>query len=153
MTILDKISKNMKQSDIIVSVVLLSYILLDFKPPVSVAIFIDENILAQASIYALALGVFMHYHPIVGVLSLFAAHEIVKRSKVSTGGQAVFKYLPSQDKINNTLTALNDSFMNDITLEEELVSKMAPLVMDGPSSPPSYVPVLESTNATLLSEL
>lgn len=150
MTLLDKISNNMKQSDIIVSTILLLYILMDFKPPVSIAIFIDENILAQMAIYGLALGVFMYYHPIVGVIALFAANEVVKRSKVSTGGQAVFKYLPSQDKMDSTLTSLNQY---PVTLEEEVVSTMAPLVLDGPSGPPSYEPILESTNATLLSEL
>jgi hypothetical protein len=107
MRLLDKITKDMKQSDIVVSAILLLYILMDFKPPVSIAIFIDENILAQMAIYGLALGVFMYYNPIVGVIALFAANEVVKRSKVSTGGQAVFKYLPSQDKMDNTLTALN----------------------------------------------
>jgi len=149
MSLLDKITKDMKQSDIVVSAILLLYILMDFKPPVSIAIFIDENILAQLAIYGLALGVFMYHSPIVGVVALFAANEVVKRSKVSTGGQAVFKYLPSQDKMDDTLTALNQY---PVTLEEELVSTMAPLVLDGPSGPPSYVPVLEPTNATLLSD-
>lgn len=150
MTPFNKITQNFNQSDVIISIILIIIIFIDLKPNTSLAIIIDENILAQIFIYCIALYTFIKFHPIVGVLSLFAANEIIKRSKSSTGGQAAFKYLPSQNKINDTLTSLNQ---HDVTLEEEIVSTMAPLVIDGPTSPPSYEPILESTNATLLTDL
>jgi len=142
--------KGMNTINMVISFVLILYILLNIKPPVGFAIMIDESILAQILIYLFGLGVTIYYNPLVGVLTLFAAHELIRRSTTSTNGQAVYKYLPSQDKMDSTLNSLNQF---PITLEEQVVSTMAPLVLDGPSGPPSYVPVLDKSNSSLLSEV
>ena len=150
MNFLNKI-KGMTQLDMLVSVLLLAYVFFDnIKPPVQLAILIDESILAQIVIYLLGLGVTIYYNPVVGALTLFAGYEMIRRSKTSTNGQAVYKYLPSQDKKNKTLNALNQF---PVTLEEQVVSTMAPLVLDGPSGPSSFVPILDKTNASLLSDV
>ena len=149
MNFLNKI-KGMRSFDIVVSLLLLSYILLNIRPPVNLAIMIDESILAQIVIYLVGLGVTIYYNPLVGVLTLFASYELIRRSSVKTNGEAVRKYIPSQDKVNRTLNALNQY---PITLEEQVVATMAPLVLDGPSGPPSYVPVLDQSNSSLLSDL
>ena len=142
--------KNMTSYNKFISILLVFFIFLKLKPPVDLAILIDESILAQILIYLFGLGVTIYYNPLVGVLTLFASYELIRRSKVSTNGQAVYKYLPSQDKRDKTLNALNQF---PITLEEQVVSTMAPLVLDGPSGPPPYVPVLDKSDASLLSDL
>lgn len=138
------------QLDMFISILLASYIFLKMKPPVQLAILIDESILAQILIYLFGLGVTIYYNPLVGALTLFASYELIRRSTTKTNGQAVYKYLPSQHKKDETLNALNQF---PITLEEEVVSTMAPLVLDGPSGQPSFVPVLDKSNSTLLSDL
>jgi hypothetical protein len=142
--------KNITSADMVISAVLILYIFLNIRPPVELAVLIDESILAQILIYLFGIGVTIYYNPLVGVLTLFASHELIRRSKTSTNGEAVYKYLPSQDKMDKTLTALNQF---PITLEEQVVSTMAPLVIDGPSGPPPYVPVLDQSNSSLLSDV
>lgn len=150
MNFLSKI-KGMRQFDMVISVLLVAYILFEkIRPPVQLAIMIDESNLAQILIYLFGLGVTVYYNPIVGVLTLFAAYEMIRRSKTSTHGEAVYKYLPSQDKVDKTLNSLNQF---PITLEEQVVSTMAPLVLDGPAGPSSYLPVLDKTDASLLTEV
>jgi len=150
MRFLNKIN-GMNQFDMVISFLLIVYILFeDMRPPHGLAIIIDESILAQILIYLFGLGVTLYYNPIVGVLTLFASYEMIRRSKTSTNGEAVYKYLPSQDKVDTTLNSLNQFH---ITLEEQVVSTMAPLVLDGPVGPASYLPVLDKTEASLLSEL
>lgn len=149
MNFLNKI-KGMNTMSMVVSFVLILYILLNVKPPVGLAIMIDESILAQILIYLFGLGVTIYYNPLVGVLTLVAGYEFIRRSSSNTNGQAVYKYLPSQDKMDQTLNSLNQF---PVTLEEQVVSTMAPLVLDGPSGPPSYVPVLDKSESTLLSDI
>ena len=150
MNFLNKI-KGMSQFDMVISVLLIVYILFqDIRPPVGLAIIIDESILAQIFIYLFGLGLTVYYNPIIGALTLFASYEMIRRSKTTTNGEAIYKYLPSQDKVDRTLNSLNQF---TITLEEQVVSTMAPLVLDGPSGPASYVPVLDNTEASLLSEV
>lgn len=150
MNFLNKI-KGMTQFDMVVSVLLLAYVLFEnIRPPVKLAIIIDESVLAQILIYLFGLGVTVYYNPIVGALTLFASYEMIRRSKTTTNGEAVYKYLPSQDKTNKTLNALNQF---PVTLEEQVVSTMAPLVLDGPAGPASFVPVLDKSNASLLSDV
>lgn len=150
MKFLNKI-KGMSQFDMVVSALLVVYILLEkIRPPVKLAVMIDESILAQILIYLFGLGVTIYYNPIVGALTLFASYEMIRRSKTTTNGEAVYKYLPSQDKTDKALNALNQF---PVTLEEQVVATMAPLVLDGPAGPSSYVPVLDKTNATLLSDV
>ena len=143
--------KGMRQFDMVISVLLVAYILFEsVRPPVQLAIMIDESILAQILIYVFGLGVTVYYNPVVGALTLFSSYELIRRSKTTTGGEAVYKYLPSQDKIDQSLTSLNQF---SITLEEQVVSTMAPLVLDGPSGPASYLPVLDKSDASLLTEV
>lgn len=142
--------KGMTSINMVISFVLILYILLDIRPPVGLAIMIDESILAQILLYLFGLGVTIYYNPLVGVLTLFASHEFIRRSTTNTNGEAVYKYLPSQDKMDETLNSLNQF---PITLEEQVVSTMAPLVLDGPSGPPSYVPILDKSDSSLLSDI
>lgn len=150
MNFLNKIKK-MTQFDMVISALLLVYVLFEnIRPPVKLAIMIDESVLAQILIYLFGLGVTVYYNPIVGALTLFASYEMIRRSKTTTNGEAVYKYLPSQDKTDKTLNALNQF---PVTLEEQVVATMAPLVLDGPAGPSSFVPVLDKSNASLLSEV
>jgi len=70
-------------------------------------------------------------NPIVGVIGLFAAYELIQRSSQRTGTSAIQRYLPSQMKKDGHFSAFNQF---PVTLEEEVVANMAPLVVsEGPS--------------------
>ena len=84
----------------------------------------------------------MHANPILAVLGLFVAFDLVRRSSESTGIDALKKYLPTEEKKQSQFTAFNQY---PYTLEQEVVKKMAPIIQSGSTlSKPTYMPLLEN---------
>jgi len=81
----------------------------------------------------ITLYVFMNYSPILGVVFLFVAYEIVRRSARINNRVPMILHTPSQAKKDAELAEMNPSPAT--TLEEELVGQMAPV---GKSSLISY---------------
>jgi hypothetical protein len=131
----------MKQHEILLLILLVTYIVFNVRTPETLAKIISENILAQGVVYLIALSLFRYSKPVIGVLGLIAAYELVQRSKQRSGRKAVQKYLPSQDKMNSALNAFNQF---PPTLEEEVVATMAPIVRNGPVGAASFVPILDN---------
>ena len=75
----------------------------------------------------------MHFHPILGVVFLFVAYEIVRRSARVNNRVPMIHYTPSQAKKDAELAEMNPSAPT--SLEEQVVAQMAPI---GKSSPISY---------------
>ncbi|NBO42316.1 MAG: hypothetical protein EBU92_12545, partial [Betaproteobacteria bacterium] len=69
----------------------------------------------------IALSFFTHSHPVVGVLGLFAAYVLIRRSSISS---AIEAYIPSEERKSNELSILNQF---PVTLEEQIVALRAPL--------------------------
>jgi len=81
----------------------------------------------------ITLYVFMNYSPILGVVFLFVAYEIVRRSARINNRVPMILHTPSQAKKDTELAEMNPPTAT--TLEEELVGQMAPV---GKSSLISY---------------
>jgi hypothetical protein len=85
---------------------------------------------------------FIHANPILAVLALFVAFDLLRRASETTGIDALKRYLPTEEKKSSQFTAFNQY---PYTLEQEVVKKMAPIVQNGSSlSKASYMPVLEN---------
>lgn len=76
------------------------------------------------------------------MIALYAAYELIQRSSITTGSAAINKYLPSQLKMDKHLSAFNQF---PVTLEEEMVKQMAPLIDQSASNNLNYVPVSDKT--------
>jgi hypothetical protein len=101
-----------------------------------------DTIYGNIVIVIIAIILFSNSHPVVGTLSIVAAYFLIKRSSVSTGSFAIQKYLPSEESRSDDFTKFNEV---SITLEEQMVSKMAPLVSHSGKYPePNYKPVLDT---------
>lgn len=84
----------------------------------------------------------MNGHPILAVLGLFVAFDLMRRSSSATGIDALKRFLPTEEKKASQFTAFNQY---PYTLEQEVVKKMAPIVQSGSSlSKASYMPILEN---------
>ena len=84
----------------------------------------------------------MNTHPVLAVLALFVGFDLIRRSSLTTGIDALQKYAPSEVKKTSQFTAFNQF---PYTLEQEVVKKMAPIVQSGSSlSKPSYKPLLDN---------
>jgi hypothetical protein len=83
----------------------------------------------------------MNYHPILAVLALFVAFDLIRRSTLTTGLDALQKFAPSEEKKSSQFSAFNQF---PYTLEQEVVAKMAPVMQSGSSiSQASFKPLLD----------
>ena len=108
------------------------YLVMDIYPPEIVASYIDTSI-GMVAILLTTLYVFMNYSPVLGVVFLFVAYEIVRRSARVNNRVPMMMYTPSQAKKDAELSAMNPPVA--ASLEEEVVQQMAPV---GKSSLISY---------------
>jgi hypothetical protein len=75
----------------------------------------------------------MNYNPVLGVVFLFVAYEIVRRSARVNNRVPMMMHTPSQAKKDAELASMNPPLAT--SLEEEVVQQMAPV---GKSSLISY---------------
>lgn len=138
---LDKIFKKEKTGELVLSLLFIIYIIFGYKTPALLAKAID-NIFGKVIVVIIAILLFAKCHPILGVLGFIVAYVLIKRSEIKTGTYGIENYMPTEEK-----KASNLSFYNQFpyTLEEEMVSKMAP-IEHTVSGKPSYSPVLENNH-------
>ena len=105
-------------------VVLILYIVLNIQTPPTLAHLID-NIYGNIAVI------------------LCAFYLLAKRYSHSTGTTAIQKFLPSEMKKGVHLSAFNQF---PVTLEEEVVKDMAPLISSGGPNSLHYKPVMDDTH-------
>ncbi len=108
------------------------YLVLDIYPPELIASYIDTS-LGMVGILLTTLYVFMNFNPILGVVFLFVAYEIVRRSARVNNRVPMMLHTPSQAKKDAELALMNP--VASSSLEEDVVHQMAPV---GKSSLISY---------------
>jgi hypothetical protein len=126
-------------SELILVILLIFYLVLGFKTPQPIAIIID-NVFGKIMICLILLYLFIYAHPILAVLAVFVAFHLIINSNMNN--YAMKKYLPSESNKMGQFTAFNQF---PFTLEQEVVNKMAPIVISGTTlTPPSYHPIIEN---------
>jgi hypothetical protein len=139
--------------DYVLIILFLLFILLQIEIPQVLAEVVDTPF-GMGIIIISALYLFFYTNPILGVLGLIAAYEILRRSAKQTGNYG-FKYLPSQESRDRQFTQMNSSDIvgaapaagSGETLEEQIISTMAPI--QGAAKNTDYVetsfkPMMES---------
>lgn len=98
-----------------------------------------------AVIFAVTVYLFVYSNPILAILYIFVAYELLRRSS-SFKPITMMQYTPTQEKKNNDLREMNPP--QEKTLEEEVVDKMAPVGQSDASVylPSTYKPVSEKLN-------
>ena len=117
------------------------YLIMGYKTPEPIASMID-SIIGKIVILIIVIYMFMNTNPILAVLSLFVAFDLIRRSSLATGIDALQRFSPTEEKKASQFTAFNQF---PYTLEQEVVKKMAPIVQTGSSlNKPSYKPLLDN---------
>jgi len=133
--------KKEHMGDLVLAIVFIIYLILGLKTPEPIANLID-TLVGKIVIIIIVLFMFMHVNPILAVLSLFVAFDLLRRSSLATGLDALQKYAPSEEKKSTQFTAYNQF---PYTLEQEVVAKMAPVKSSGFSlSQATYKPLMEN---------
>ncbi len=121
--------KSMTVPEIAISILAVAFLMFDVSPPEMIATQIDTPI-GMGVLVILAIYVFMSFHPILGVIFILVAYELLRRSShIAT----VAYVTPTQEKKDRELAEMNP--IMPATLEEELINSMAPI---GKSSIISY---------------
>jgi hypothetical protein len=131
------------QSELLLLILFIIYILFNIRTPYFLASFVDTigGYLVVAGLFILLCkSVKIGLVAAIGAVALIV---FIQRSRVSTGTAGMSLFLPSEVQKSNYFSSL----MSDapVTLEEEVVHKMAPF-QDSISVQGSYRPVLNDTH-------
>ena len=131
--------KKQHMGELVLVILLIIYLILGLKTPEPIANVID-TLVGKIVIIVVVIYLFMYANPILAVVALLAAFDLMRRSSMATGIDALKKYAPSEEKKSSQFTAFNQF---PYTLEQEVVAKMAPIMKSGASlSQASYKPLL-----------
>jgi len=133
--------KKEHMGELVLIILFIIYLIMGYKTPEPIASMVD-SLAGKIVIIIIVLYMFMHTHPILAILALFVAFDLIRRSSMTTGIDALQRYAPSEERKSSQFSAFNQF---PYTLEQEVVKKMAPIVQSGSSlSKPSYKPLLEN---------
>ena len=123
------------------TILFLIYLIMGYKTPDNLANMIDTTF-GKIIVGVIALALLSVSNPILGVLGLFVAFLLIQRSSIATGSAGLSAYCPTEEKRLSNLTAMNQF---PYTLEQEVVSKMAPInnTVD-PNAVSNFMPVLDN---------
>ena len=138
---LSSLFKKEHASELILAILFIIYLIMGSKTPEPVANIID-SLGGKIVLFIVVIYMFMNSNPVLAVLALFVAFDLVRRSSISTGVDAIKKYTPSEQKKASQFSAFNQF---PYTLEQEVVKKMAPIIQSGSSlNKASYKPFLDN---------
>ena len=132
-----------QKSEVVLGVLFIIYLVLGLRTPDSLANFV-ETILGKLTLLVFVGLLFWKNHPILAILGLVVALNLIYRSSAVSGLDALQRYAPSEVKKSSQFTAFNQF---PYTLEQEMVQKMAPAVNAGTSTTrASFKPALDDTH-------
>jgi hypothetical protein len=141
MEVVTNLLKKDNMGELILVILFIIYLVLGLRTPEIVANMVD-NVIGTLVIILLVFYLFMNANPVLAVLFALVAFDLMRRSKNTTGLGALNNYSPTEEKKTSQFTAFNQF---PYTLEQEVVSKMAPIVRSGTSiTPASYKPLLDN---------
>ncbi len=127
---------NASTLEMILFALFVAYLVFRPESPPAMTYFVDTPI-GMALVVALTAYIFLYTHPILGILSLFVAYEIVRRNNNMTLSMVQYTAV-EPPKFDEPPTVSEER-----TLEEDMVTQHAPLHTDITLGLPSYKPVAE----------
>lgn len=133
--------KKENMGELLLSIIFIIYLIMGYKTPEPVANLVD-TLIGKVLILMAVIYLFSKSNPILAILGLFVAFDLVRRSSMATGIDALKKYAPTEANKMSQFSAFNQF---PYTLEQEVVSKMAPIVKTGPIfNKPTFHPMIEN---------
>jgi len=132
--------KKEHRGELILTIIFIIYLILGNRTPQPVAFLVD-NIVGKVVIFIIVIYMFLYMNPILAVMALLVAFDLMRRSTMTVSNDLIQSYIPSEENKMNQFTAFNQF---PYTLEQEVVKKMAPIVQSGSVlKKASYKPMLE----------
>ena len=141
MEFLNELLEKRNMSQLVLVVLFIIYLLMGYKTPASVASMIDSTV-GKIVVALIALLLFAYSNPILGVLGIFVAYQLVRGASIKTGMAGLEEYYPTEGKKWSPFTPAHQF---PYTLEQEMVKKMAPQKFNTNYVKATYKPTLEDT--------
>ena len=122
--ILPTFFKKLSIIEMFLMVIFILFIIFPIEIPESFANIIDSP-LGMVLIFGITLSLFLMFNPILGVLYILVAYELLRRSSTITARPTMIEYTPTQENKNRELKKMNPT--PSLTLEEEIVDSRAPI--------------------------
>ena len=128
--------KQEKQHEMVLFAVLVIYIMFDISTPAMLAEHVD-SVYGNIIVAILALSLFLSTHPVIGILGLFAAYELIKRSKHNASGPSsinalIHQVAPGESYRSKYMEATQVTYNSG--LEEALVGQVPVLSSQPPAN-------------------
>lgn len=132
--------KNMPQ--LALSVLFVIYLVMGYKMPEGVATMVDSTI-GKILVVLVALMLFAYSNPILGVLALLVAYQMIKGASVKTGMAGLEQYYPTEQK---KWSPFNQTNQFPYTLEQEVVKNMTTQKFNTEYVKAPFRPTLDDTH-------
>ena len=130
---------------LILTILFIVFILFDFRLPNNLAKGID-NPFGMVIVIILSLSLFCFTNPILGFTGVVAAYELIRRSGIQTGSQALSQYVTTEAQKYRQMDSFNNNINNNklySSLEEQVVSTMVPYINKVQPDNSNVKPVLD----------
>ena len=144
MEYINNLLKNSHQ--LILVILFLIYLVLGFKMPELIATMIDSSI-GKIVVALVVLMLFVYSNPILGVLGVLVAFQLIKTSSEKTGTYGLEQFYPTEEKKWSPFTPTHQF---PYTLEQEVVKQMASQKFNGNYVKAPYRPMLDDTHEAAL---
>jgi hypothetical protein len=119
-----KTVKSFTKLDYALIVIFILYIIFPVKTPDFLIPIIDSS-LGMLSIFIITLYLFFYVNPVVAIVYILVAYELIRRSSSNSGRVTIMEYTPNQKNKDLEMKQMNPKITE--TLEEEVILEMAPI--------------------------
>lgn len=132
--------KNMPQ--LVLSVLFVLYLVMGYQVPEGVATIIDSTI-GKIVVVLVALMLFAYSNPVLGILALLVAYQLIRGASVKTGMAGLEEYYPTEAKKWSPFTPAHQF---PYTLEQEVVKNMTTQKFNTEYVKAPFRPTLDDTH-------
>ena len=142
MQYIDNLLEKRNMSQLMLVILFIIYLVMGLKMPDQIANIIDSPA-GKIVVALIALLLFGYSNPILGVLGIIVAFNLIKSSSEKTGMAALEKYYPTEEKKWSPFTPIHQF---PYTLEQEVVKQMASQKFNANYVKAPYRPMLDDTH-------
>lgn len=118
--------KSMTPIEMVLLVVFVLYIVLPIETPEMIAPAVDSP-LGMLVMFCITLYLFLYSNPVLGVLYILVAYELLRRSSNKTLRSDAIQHVPSDEKRDEQIRQEQPAVNREVSLEEEVIAQRAPL--------------------------
>lgn len=127
---------------LVLSILFIIYLLVGYKMPEEVAQLIDTTI-GKVIVALISLFLFAYGNPILGILGLLVAYQLIQSASIKTGMAALEQYYPTEEK---KWSPFSPAHQFPYTLEQEVVKNMTTQKFNTEYVKAPWRPVLDDTH-------